>query len=164
MTSAPHPHPPIRIRSATTADIPAVAAVVNAAFAIETFVEGERVDGGELVERMRTGELVVAEGDGGIAGCVHIEMRGEHGFFSMLAVAPQRQGAGLGRTLVAFAEDRCRERGCRDMTITVLSLRAELLPFYRKLGYAETGTEPFQPSQPLKQGTVCHSIIMRKPL
>ena len=48
--------------------------------------------------------------------------------------------------------------------ITVLSLRPELPPIYRKLGYAETGTEEFHRSQPLKSGVVCHAIVMSKAL
>jgi hypothetical protein len=50
------------------------------------------------------------------------------------------------------------------MDITVLSLRTELPPFYRKHGYVETGTDEFHTSQPLKPGAECHCILMSKPL
>ena len=50
------------------------------------------------------------------------------------------------------------------MDITVLSLRPELPPYYRKLGYVETGTEEFHPSRPLKAGVECHCIRMTKVL
>jgi hypothetical protein len=50
------------------------------------------------------------------------------------------------------------------MDISVLSLRPELLPFYRNLGYSETGTEDFHPTRPLKAGVSCHCIVMSKPL
>lgn len=164
MTSLRRP-PPVAIRAAKVADIRAIVAVVNAAFAIETFVEGARTDEADILERMRRGDLVVAEDDGGdVVACVHIERRDEHGFFSMLAVAPTRQGVGLGRMMVAHVEDQCRRLGCRDLTITVLSLRRELLPFYQKQGYVQTGTQPFHTAQPLKDGTECHTIIMRKEL
>jgi hypothetical protein len=50
------------------------------------------------------------------------------------------------------------------MDIAVLSLRHELPPFYRTLGYVETGTEQFHPSRPLRPAVECHCIIMSKPL
>jgi len=50
------------------------------------------------------------------------------------------------------------------MDLSVLSLRPELLPFYRKLGYVATGTEKFHPSRRLKAGLECHSVVMSKSL
>jgi len=82
----------------------------------------------------------------------------------MLAVEPSWQGRGLGRRMIAAAEEHCRTRGCKHMDLAVLSLRPELLPFYRRMGYAETGTEEFRPSVPLKSGVECHCIIMSKKL
>ena len=80
----------------------------------------------------------------------------------MLAVDPGRQGSGLGRVMIEAAEDRCRQQECKFVDITVLSLRPELPPFYRKFGYTETGTEEFTPSRPLKGGVKCHAIVMSK--
>ncbi len=82
----------------------------------------------------------------------------------MLAVAPDQQGRGIARILIGAAENHCRQRGCRHMDIKVLSLRPELLPFYSKLAYVQTGTEEFRPSRPLKVGYDCHCIVMSKPL
>jgi len=48
--------------------------------------------------------------------------------------------------------------------IVVLSLRTDLPPFYRKLGYVETGREEFRTSRPLKDGVECHGITMSKAL
>lgn len=56
-----------------------------------------------------------------------------------VAVAADRQRAGIGRTLVAFSETRARELGFREM---VLHAREPAVPFYLKLGY-ETFGEPF---------------------
>lgn len=153
------------VRLATPADVPAVIALVNSAFAVETFLHGTRTDEERLAEMMRAGHLLVAEeGPGDIAAAVYIELRGARGYFGMLSVDPARQGRGYGRRMVEAAEDFCRTRGCAAMDITVLSLRPELPPLYRKLGYTETGIEEFHPSRPLKPGYECHSIIMSKPL
>ncbi|HUO60248.1 MAG TPA: GNAT family N-acetyltransferase, partial [Candidatus Acidoferrales bacterium] len=86
------------------------------------------------------------------------------GYFGMLAVDPSRQGTGLGRKMVDAAEDHCRRVGCTHVDINVLSLRTELPPFYRKLGYTETGTEELHPVHGLKPGLKCHVIVMSKSL
>ena len=155
----------LRIRLATSADRAAMIPMVNAAFAVEAFLDGTRTDEERMSELMRKGDFLLAERDSGrVAACVYTEVRGERGYFGMLAVDPAEQGSGLGRCMVQAAEDRCRERGCKFMDITVLNLRPELPPFYRKLGYAETATEEFHPSRPLKEGVECHCIVMSKPL
>jgi predicted N-acetyltransferase YhbS len=155
----------MRIRPAAKGDIGRLTAVVNAAFAIETFLEGPRADEARMAAAMQTGEFLVAEDDEGmITACVRIEQHGGRGGFGMLAVDPDRQGNGLGPAMVRAAEARCRALGCTDMDITVLSLRAELLPFYRALGYEQAGTKPFRPSRPLADGTSCHAILMTRKL
>ncbi|HTX75182.1 MAG TPA: GNAT family N-acetyltransferase, partial [Terracidiphilus sp.] len=93
-----------------------------------------------------------------------MERRGARGYLGMLAVDPARQGKGLGRRMVEAAESRFRRQRCTAVDITVLSLRPELPPVYRKLGYVETGTEEFHPSVPLKPGLKCHCIVMSKRL
>lgn len=139
--------------------------VINAAFAIETFLEGTRTDKESLEAMMKKGDFLVGcNSRGDVLASVYVEVRGRRGYFGMLAVDPQRQSRGLGRMLVAAAEEHCRCQGCEAMDITVLSLRAELPAFYRKLGYEEIGTEEFRPSRPLQHGLECHCIIMSKKL
>ena len=138
------------IRTATTADKPAIIAVTNDAFAVETFLTGARTDEERLTEMMNKGTFLLAHDPfGRLLASVYIELRGRRGYFGMLTVDPAHQGAGLGRTMVQAAEEYCRSRGCDVLDLSVLSLRPELPPFYRKLGYMETGTEKFRPSRPL---------------
>jgi len=82
----------------------------------------------------------------------------------MLAVHPFHQGKGWGRIMVEAAENYFRERNCTTVDMHILSLRPELPPFYRKLGYQETGIEVFRPSRPIKGGVECHCIVMSKSL
>lgn len=160
-----NPRAATRIRQAGAADAPAIASITNAAFAIETFIEGMRTDAERVMQMMRAGNFLVATArDEQIAASVYVESRGVRGYFGMLAVAPMYQAKGIGARMVQAAEDYCRERGCKAMDITVLSLRPELLPFYHRLGYEETGTEDFRPSRPLKANTSCYSILLSKTL
>ncbi|MGB2605549.1 MAG: GNAT family N-acetyltransferase [Candidatus Sulfotelmatobacter sp.] len=142
-----------------------MASLINAAFAIETFLEGTRTDEADLAEKMTKGDLLLGYDESGqLLASVYVEIRGTRGYFGMLAVDSAHQAQGMGRSMVQAAEYYCRKQGCTAMDLTVLSLRSELPPIYRKLGYVETGTEEFHPSRPLKDGVECHCIVMSKEL
>src|SRR6185503_4133096 len=122
------------LRDAGPSDVAAVTGLINRAFLVESFfVLGGRTREAEIAHLLETGTFVLAEEDRRLVACVYVEVRGDRGYFGMLSVEPSRQGAGLGRLLVADAEDRCRRRGCREMEILVVDLRRELPPLYRKL-------------------------------
>lgn len=155
----------ISIRAAGDADLSSMAALINSAFAIETFLEGPRTSEEQLCERMQKGLFLLGyDPEERLTASVYVEIRGGRGYFGMLAVDPSRQGSGLGRAMVDAAEDYCRRAGCKVMDLDVLSLRTELPPFYKKLGYVPTGTEEFRPARPLKTGIECHCIVMSKTL
>jgi len=153
------------IRVATAADVDRLIPVVNSAFAIETFIDGARTNEQQMAEMMQKGAFLLMEDDARLVlASVFVELRGNRGYFGMLAVDPSRQGRGLGRAMVEAAESHCRRRGCQRMEISVLSLRPELVPFYNNLGYVETAREPFHASHLVKGGLECLSIVMSKTL
>jgi len=165
MSEREYSRPGVIVRMGMAKDMAEMIPLVNAAFAIEEFIDGTRTDAERMSEMMQKGEFILAEdGSGRIVACVYAELRGDRGYFGMLAVEPSRQGTGLGRAMIEAAEDYCRERGCQWMDISVLTLRPELLPFYQRLGYVETRREAFYPSRPLKEGFECQSIVMSKAL
>jgi GNAT superfamily N-acetyltransferase len=165
MSASVRPRPALRIRLATCDDMKAMIAIINGAFVVEDFIEGTRTDAANMTEMMHRGEFLLGEASSGeLLACVYTEVRGERGYLGMLAVDPQRQGTGIGRLMVEAAENHCRSHGCRWMDLRVLSPRAELLPFYEKLGYAQIRTEEFRPPRPLRDGIECYGIIMSKPL
>lgn len=153
------------LRRASASDYAAMVELINSAFAVEKFLEGNRTNEDELAQRMRKGEFLLGHDESGtLVAVVYVELRGSRGYFGMLAVDPKRQGEGIGRKMVEAAEEYCREKGCTAMDLTVLSLRPELPPLYRKLGYMESGVEEFRPSRPLKDSLECHCIVMSKAL
>jgi len=91
-----------------------------------------------------------------------VEVRGERGYFGLLAVDPALQRSGLGSRLVAAAEEYCRAAGCQFMDLTIVNLRTELPGFYHRLGYVESGTLHFPSEQEANQP--CHLVRMSKPL
>jgi predicted N-acetyltransferase YhbS len=155
----------IHFREATIDDRALLIALINSAFSVETFLEGPRTDQARLTAMMEKGDILLAEDSHGKPlASVYMERRGTRGYLGMLAVDPAQQGKGLGRRMVEAAEDQFRRMGCEAVDITVLSLRPELPPIYRRFGYVETGAEEFHPSVPLRQGLECHCIVMSKRL
>jgi GNAT superfamily N-acetyltransferase len=155
---------PVRLRLAAAADAEAITRVINAAFknAESFFIERDRIDPAKVREFLEIGQFLVLEDEGGLAACVYVEKRGERGYAGLLAVAPSRQRAGLGSSLMSAAEEHCRESGCRFMDLQIVNLRRELPEFYRRRGYVQIGTAPFTPGLPTK--LPCHFVKMTKPL
>ena len=157
--------PILTVRPATSADRPRLIPLINAAFAIEEFLEGTRTDDERLAATMKQGEMLLAEdAEGRVLGSVYMERHGKSGYMGMLAVDPSFQGRGLGRMLTEAVEERFRAEGIKMVEIVVLSFRTELPPLYQKLGYEITGTKDFKPTRPLKPGVECHGVMMAKRL
>jgi len=151
------------MRFAEAADIEAIAALVNAAFRPERFfIDGDRTNPEKVRALLAKGKFILVHENDVLAGCVYAELRGERGYFGLLAVDPRRQRSGLGGQLIAAAEDYCRAAGCRFMDLTFVNLRLQLPGYYRRFGYVEKGVLPFPtdqiPNQPV------HLVQMSKAL
>jgi ribosomal protein S18 acetylase RimI-like enzyme len=157
--------PSFSVRIAKESDRARLVPLINAAFSIETFLEGSRTDGTRLAADMEKGTILVAEdAEDNLLASVYTELRGDDGYIGMLAVDPKLQRSGLGRRMAEAAENHLRSLGCKAVRITVLSLRPELLPLYRKMGFVEIGTEPMHFARTIADGAECHSVVMSKPL
>lgn len=155
----------LRIRIATAADRPRLIPLINSAFSVEVFLEGPRTDEDRLATAMEKGIILLAEDDDDcLLASIYTELRGTRGYAGMLAVDPAHQRSGLGSRMMEAAEEHFRQHGCEFVDITVLSLRPELPPLYRKFGFVETGTEEFVYPHPIADGQECHCIVMSKPL
>jgi GNAT superfamily N-acetyltransferase len=153
-----------QLRTAEPADAPEIARLVNDAFRPERFfIDADRTDPEKVGALLRKGKFLMLFEDGVLAGCVYTEIRGERGYFGLLAVEPQRQRAGIGARLIAAAEQLCRSAGCRFMDLTFVNVRLELPAYYQRFGYIENGTLPFPADQPVTKIPV-HLVRMSKPL
>jgi ribosomal protein S18 acetylase RimI-like enzyme len=153
----------MKTRVAEPEDAEDIARLVNTAFRPERFfIDADRTNPEKVRALLQKGKFLLVEQEGTLAGCVYVELRGERGYFGLLAVDPALQRSGLGSRLVAAAEEDCRAEGCQFMDLTIVNLRTELPAFYRRLGYAESGTLPFPPDQQANQP--CHLVKMTKPL
>ncbi|MTE21967.1 GNAT family N-acetyltransferase [Streptomyces sp. TRM43335] len=156
-TPAAPGEPETRFRVAREEDVPALVALVESAYRGESsragwtteadLLDGQRTDPEGVADVIRAPDsvLMVAERDGEPVACCQLERRtGDAGepvaYFGMFAVRPVLQGGGLGRTVLAEAERRARaEWGAREMHMTVITAREDLIAWYERRGYVRTG-------------------------
>ena len=89
--------------------------------------------------------LLALEGES-IIGCVLVTRKPENtSYLGLLTVEPSRQANGLGRLLIAAAENCAKtEFSAHRMEMTVIRQREELIKYYGRRGYTATGEErPF---------------------
>lgn len=153
----------ISIRDAKEGDAEAIARLVNAAFLVEQFfIERDRTNPEVVRGLMKKGKFLLAEDGHALVGSIYVELRGERGYFGMLSIEPSRQRMGVGRRLVEAAEKYFRDAGCTWSDLKIVNARAELQTLYRRWGYMETGTAPYDDPVPTKMPV--HFILMSKPL
>lgn len=79
--------------------------------------------------------LLVGLSDGDVIGSVMAGYDGHRGWINYLAVRPSRQGGGLGRALMAAAEERLVALGCAKINLQVRDGNAAAQGFYEAIGY-----------------------------
>ncbi len=134
----PHTRMTLQIRPGRASDVAAVSDIVERAYGIYVEEIGGRpapMDA-DYSETVRQGTLFVAEDDG-IAGLIVLVAEGDHLLVENVAVEPRRQGAGVGRALLAYAEAHARSRGVGELRLFTHVLMERNLRIYDRLGYTE---------------------------
>lgn len=85
--------------------------------------------------RVQAEMFLVAVQDGVIVGSVMAGYEGHRGWINYLAVEPSRRRHGLGTRLMAEAERLLEGSGCPKINLQVRSENADVIAFYRALGY-----------------------------
>ena len=75
--------------------------------------------------------------EGAIVAAVMAGYEGHRGWINYLAVDPAHQRRGLGRAILAAAEERLRVSGCPKINLQVRRSNPQVLAFYRAIGYLE---------------------------
>lgn len=137
-------------RTAGPADVPALVDLVESAYRGDRsragwtyeadLLGGQRIDAPMVEDAIRDSLVLVAEEDGRLVACCQLERRADHVYFGMFAVAPPRQGGGLGRAVLAEAERYVRDEwGAGELRMTVIVQREDLIGWYVRRGYTRTG-------------------------
>lgn len=80
-----------------------------------------------------------------IDGCVNLQLQGSRLYLGMFSVNPESQGAGIGKKLLNAAEEYAFHIGAVAIFMSVIALREELISWYKRHGYKDTGErKPFK--------------------
>ncbi|AYN03316.1 GNAT family N-acetyltransferase [Flavobacterium sp. 140616W15] len=158
------------ITEATLQDIPALNTLINSAYRGESSKKGWTTEA-YLLEGKRTTEeeltaifldpkntfLKYTENDK-IIGSVLLVEKDHQLYVGMLTVSPELQNSGIGKKMLAEAEVHAKTLGLSTLSMTVVSVRSELIAWYNRHGYVDTGErEPFPSSD-------IHINVSDKPL
>ena len=130
-----------RIRAATAADVPAIADVVDQAY--RHYIARIGKPPGPMLDdygaRVLEGVVWVLEEGSVIAGIIVLLPAPDYLLLDNIAISPARQGLGLGRRLLAFAEAEALRRGDREVRLYTHQTMVENQRLYASIGYQETG-------------------------
>jgi ribosomal protein S18 acetylase RimI-like enzyme len=79
---------------------------------------------------------------------VYLQKQENKIYLGMLTVSPDIQAKGVGKKLLKAAEEYAFVQECRAITMTVISLRKELINWYERRGYKATGDRKPFPNDP----------------
>lgn len=87
-----------------------------------------------------------------IIGCVYLQKQEDKLYLGMLTVSPHLQGGGIGKKLLEAAEVHAHKVQCDSIIMRVITLRKELINWYERHGYIDSGKfEPFPENSPYGQ-------------
>lgn len=147
-----------KISVSTLNDIPRLLKLINSAYRGDEAKKGWTHEADLIEGTIRTDEVSLKqliqkpgavilkyEFDEKLAGCVFLEKKKERLFLGMLSVSPQLQAHGIGKKLLKAAEEHAHKNNCVAIEMTVISVRKELIAWYERNGYVDTGKRELFP-------------------
>ena len=144
------------ITIATLENVTEITNLVNSAYRGETskkgwtteanILEGTRITETELSETLSdtNNTILVYQQNETIIGTVLLINKKTELYLGMLTISPELQNSGLGKKLLQAAEDFARSLQLPKIVMTVISIREELIAWYQRNGYSDSGKrEPF---------------------
>jgi len=154
----------MEIIKATLQDIPKLEKLINSAYRGDEsrkgwtteadFLEGKRTDAKTLAGIINEpGSVILKHTDGDeITGCVYLKKNNSKMYLGMLTVAPILQAAGIGKRILKASEQYALEQKFEAIEMRVISLRHELIDWYVRHGYYDTGIKiPFPADETLSK-------------
>ncbi|WP_374310762.1 N-acetyltransferase family protein [Dongia sp.] len=144
---------PATLRPATEADHEALRALDDRLIAEASLPGATRTDFQRFQRRFtdkaladtnpKSRLIVAADGDGKILGYIHLQpthgdvLDRETGYVSIIAVAEEAAGQGVGRKLMEAAESWAREQGYPSLLLDVFASNETARRFYERTGFVE---------------------------
>ncbi len=146
------------IKKAEPTDIPRLVALINSCYRGDASKQGWTTEADIIAGEIRTDEANIAEfmavptttylkclhPEAGIVATVYLDKKGERLYLGMLSVDIAWQASGIGKRLLAAAEEHAFSVGCRAIFMQVIPARTSLMDWYMRHGYVATGErKPF---------------------
>jgi GNAT superfamily N-acetyltransferase len=140
------PVPSLEIHLATPQDAASIRDLTRAAYAKWVALIGREPlpMQADYDRAVREHAIDLLTDNGALVGLIETIARPDHLWIENVAVAPDRQGKGYGRLLLAQAEKRAAESGRGEIRLMTNAAFAANLALYTRLGYAVVGSEPFR--------------------
>jgi GNAT superfamily N-acetyltransferase len=134
----------VRMRRATQADVPAVEQIVRLAYGpyIDELGIRPRPLDDDYAEQVGRGLVFLGMDGDQVVGFIVLVDGADHLLVENVAVTPGRQGEGIGRTLLAFADDAARDAGYSTVKLYTHSRMARNRALYLRLGFEEVAGPP----------------------
>jgi GNAT superfamily N-acetyltransferase len=164
---------------ATAEDIPHLVSLLNSAYRGETSKKGWTTEADMVNGDLRTDEtdlqrlmqqpvttfLKYTNENNKIEGCVFLQKRNGKMYLGMLSVDPSLQAKGIGKEIMLSAEEYALQQGCPAIYMRVISIRHELIAWYERKGYYQTGEhQPFEDSRFGTASKAFDFIVLQKDL
>jgi len=128
------------LRSATRDDLGTVQEIVRAAYT--PYIARIGREPGPMLDDysvlIDAGRVHIAERDGVAQGVLVLIPENDAMLLDNIAVAPEAQGAGLGRMMLTYAERAAIEAGLRAIKLYTNEAMSENIALYARIGYVET--------------------------
>lgn len=154
--------PMIVFQTANSSHIHPLAKLVNSAYRGNYSLQGwtteahilggQRTDSESLASLIQTPlnqiEIAIDQNTNKIVGCVHLIQEGVNTlYFGMLTVEPTLQTQGIGKFMMVHIESVAKSLRRGRIRITVIPNRVELVAFYQRRGFRQTGNFEDFPAQ-----------------
>jgi len=91
----------------------------------------------DFARQQQNADMLVGRCDGKIVATIMVGHDGHRGCVYYVAVDPDHQRNGVGRAMMAAAENWLRDRGVAKLNLMIRAENASVQAFYEALGYGE---------------------------
>ena len=153
----------LKFRLAQHTDIPKLVDLINTAYRQQNarswtneaaIVTGQRVNASQLTHSLSQDNFQLwlafqgqeSKEEEQIVACIGLTINEHDVEIGTFCIAPQVQNQGIGKQVLDFAENNVRQKirlkhqHLNDFVMWVLSVRTELIAYYERRGYVQTGS------------------------